>query len=71
MSYAGRELSVNHTGDKQFSIEDNGHTLQLQLQRDNEGAVHWLDRESEQETELSKDIGIQIEKYFTEKNNPL
>ena len=71
ISHAGRRLEVKPAGDRQFSIVDNGHTVVLKLQRDNEGALHWLEGDAESVTDLSAAVGSEIEKHFMQSNNPL
>lgn len=60
-----QSIEVNQQGKDRFTVQLPGKTLELLLKQDNEGANHWFEAGTDNETEESKEIGVAIETHLT------
>jgi hypothetical protein len=64
--YHNKDINVDgHEGGKEFSVHLPGNDLHLLLKEDDEGATHWFEKGTDNETGASKEIGILIEKEIS------
>jgi hypothetical protein len=62
--YKGQQVEVDILEDDIFCVYLPGKKLRLQYKPDNEGADHWLDLESNHETDEAVELGEEIGKFF-------
>jgi hypothetical protein len=59
--YNNSPVSIDRIDRETFCVHLPGRDLRIQYQPDNEGADHWLDLETNRETEQTKALGEQLE----------
>ncbi len=59
-----KQVTVEQTGQRHFNVKLPGKTMVLVLKQDNEGANHWFEDGSDNETEETKEIGLAIDNYL-------
>jgi hypothetical protein len=67
INYQNNDLEVEQQGIDLFSVHLPGRTVQLLLKQDNEGANHWFEAGTDNESEQSKAIGVAIETHLPAK----
>ncbi len=58
--YNNTPVQVDRLGDDTFCVHLPGKDVRIQYKPDNEGADHWLDLDSDHETEETKALGEQL-----------
>jgi hypothetical protein len=58
--YNNAPVQVDRLNDDTFCVHLPGRDVRIQYKADNEGADHWLDLESNHETEETKALGEQL-----------
>ncbi|UYQ95346.1 hypothetical protein MKQ68_09575 [Chitinophaga horti] len=66
ISQHNETISVTQEAKDSFIVEMPDKTLYLIVRQDNEGANHWFEEGSDNETEETKSIGIAIETALAE-----
>ncbi len=57
-------VDVEILPDNTFAITYGGKEIKVQYMQDNEGAVHWMNMETNKETEETKALGLELEKLL-------
>ncbi|MFL5730798.1 MAG: hypothetical protein ACJ75J_15020 [Cytophagaceae bacterium] len=63
IDYNGRKAECTDLGDS-FMIQLTYKPVYIQMIRDEEGAKHWIEKEDQRETLLSKELGSIISKNY-------
>jgi hypothetical protein len=64
------QITVEQSDKRHFKVEMPGRTIVLLLKQDNEGANHWFEEGTDNETPETKEIGMAIDNYLA-KNDSL
>lgn len=62
--YNNSDIPVTKQGKGHYTVQLPGRDMQLLVKQDNEGAEHWFEEGTDNETEESKAFGIAIETYL-------
>jgi hypothetical protein len=61
INYHNNSIQVHQQDESNFIIDRPQQQLHLILKEDNEGAFHWFEKNADNETEITKEIGTLIE----------
>lgn len=59
-------VNVDQKTKDRFTVQLPGNTIELELKQDNEGANHWFEAGTDNETSQSREIGATIEAYLAD-----
>ncbi|UPK66780.1 hypothetical protein [Chitinophaga filiformis] len=64
LDYNNSQITVTPSGKCQFKVEIPGKKMLLLLKQDNEGANHWFEEGTDNETDEARAIGAAIDNYM-------
>lgn len=71
IDHANTQLTVEQADKRRFKVTLPGKTLVLFLKQDNEGANHWFEDGTDNETEETQEIGEAIDNYLAKQGGDL
>ncbi|MCF6405243.1 hypothetical protein L3C95_20230 [Chitinophaga filiformis] len=64
IDHNNEQITVTELGKCSFRVDRPGKEILLLLKQDNEGAGHWFEEGTDNETEETKEIGAAIDNYM-------
>jgi hypothetical protein len=63
------EVAVNRVGEDMFIVRLPEKTIHLQRRQDNEGAAHWFEEGTDNETPVTSEVGVAIESWLLQQKS--